>query len=791
MLTYTECYKALEKFENNKSPGNDGLTAEFYKAFWPILGTLLVDSLNAAYLNGKLSNSQRQAIIRLIEKKDKDRRYLDNWRPISLLNVDYKIGSKALAVRLEKTLPFIIHENQCTYVKGRTIFDAVRSINDVMEYTKLQNIPGLMTTFDFKKAFDSLSWNYLFHTLKVFNFGDSFLHWIRVLYSDISSCIMNNGFASDIFEVNRGVRQGDPLSPYLSIIALEIVNISIRENNDIKGIKVGKCEVKLSVFADDLTTFVSDTQSFFLLQGLLDRFGRISGLRLNEEKTEAYWLGSLHESPEYIGVDKVNKPMKILGIFFTYNWQKYQELNFENIIRSIQKSINAWRWRNLTLIGRIQIIKTFAIPKIMFRASLIPLTKEIVKQVNNVLFNFIWNSGKDKIKRLTRLISDYKDGGLRMPHIETLIKAQRIMCMKKYLEGYNSTWKLFLDNYLADFGGAFLTKCNYDVRFLPRTLPKFYKECLTEWALYKISPVTTLPDVLNEIIWNNKFLCIDGKPLFRNKLLRKGFLTVSDILTDSGRMKSCRTLQNQNVTGAEFFVLMSVFKSIPSEWKTLLRDMPSTLPEAHESQNSIFPSCSRYLYWQLIKKIEKPPISISKYELLFPLHDLSWKDIYVLPRRASLDSKIREFQYKVLNRILYVNKALYKIGIASSPLCTFCQISEESLGHLFIHCPISSAFWLSVVEWLKNYFSTIQCLTDVSIMFGLFGKETQLINHIILLGKQVIFQCRLLKVNPSLSLLKTKIKITCRVERVIAEQNDIVDSHNEKWKAILHHIQDL
>ena len=196
--------------------------------------------------------------------------------------------------------------------------------------------------------------------------------------------------------------------------------------------------------------------------------------------------------------------------------------------------------------------------------------------------------------------------------------------------------------------------------FLPRTLPKFYKECLTEWALYKISPVTTLPDVLNEIIWNNKFLCIDRKPLFRNKLLRKGFLTVSDILTDSGRMKSCRTLQNQNVTCAEFFVLMSVFNSIPSEWKTLLRDMPGTLPEAHESQDSIFPSCSRYLYWQLIKKIEKPPISISKYELLFPLHDLSWKDIYLLPRRASLDSKIREFQYKV-----------FKFSLGSAVLIAF------------------------------------------------------------------------------------------------------------------------
>jgi len=107
-LTYTDCCNVLEKLKNNKSPGNDGLTAEFYKKFWPILGTFLVDSLNAAYMYGQLYNSQRQAIIRLIEKKDKDRRYIENWRPISLLNVDYKIGSKALTVRLEKVLPEII-----------------------------------------------------------------------------------------------------------------------------------------------------------------------------------------------------------------------------------------------------------------------------------------------------------------------------------------------------------------------------------------------------------------------------------------------------------------------------------------------------------------------------------------------------------------------------------------------------------------------------------------------------------------------------------------------------------
>ena len=109
------------------------------------------------------------------------------------------------------------------------------------------------------------------------------------------------------------------MSPYLFIIALEVANISIHRNNDIKGIKVGKHKIKLSVFADNLTTFVSNVRSFFSLKGLLDRFGEISGLNLNEEKTEAYWLGSFHDSPEDIGIDEVNQPMKILGIYFTYN----------------------------------------------------------------------------------------------------------------------------------------------------------------------------------------------------------------------------------------------------------------------------------------------------------------------------------------------------------------------------------------------------------------------------------------------------------------------------------------
>ena len=255
-LSIQECYSALLKFPNGKTPGNDGLTAEFYKTFWNLLGQQLTDSLNYSYQQGELSNTQKQAIIKLIEKKDRDRRYIKNWRPISLLNVDVKIASKALALRLEKVLPDIIGNDQYAYVKGRTIFDAVRSIEDIMEYTKLREQPGIMTAFDFEKAFDSLSWNFLISTLQSFNFGNSFINWVKTLYSNISSCVLNNGFSTQLFDVQRGVRQGDPLSPYLFIIALEVLLIKIRGDSKIRGVMIGNNETKVTAFADDLTSFI-------------------------------------------------------------------------------------------------------------------------------------------------------------------------------------------------------------------------------------------------------------------------------------------------------------------------------------------------------------------------------------------------------------------------------------------------------------------------------------------------------------------------------------------------------
>ena len=143
-LTRSELYQALKTIQRNKTPGNDGLTVEFYLAFWPLLGKYLEDSLNFAHEHGQLSTSQKQAMITLLEKKDKDRRFIKNWRPISLMNVDVQIASKAIARRLETILPELIHHNQNGFVKGTSVFDAVRTIDDLLELAQITNKSGIL-----------------------------------------------------------------------------------------------------------------------------------------------------------------------------------------------------------------------------------------------------------------------------------------------------------------------------------------------------------------------------------------------------------------------------------------------------------------------------------------------------------------------------------------------------------------------------------------------------------------------------------------------------------------------
>ena len=196
----------------------------------------MIASFNYAFHSGTLFNSQKRGIISLIPKNDKDTSLQKDLRPISLLNVDYKILTKVIAKRLEKLLPKVINPDQTGYVKGRYIGENVRLVQDIMFYTKRINSPTIAIFHDFRKAFDSIEWEYLKAALKAFNFGPNLLNWIDVLYNEASSCVINNGHSSSFFRLQRGVRQGSPLSGLLFIIGIELFARALKNDQSIKSI---------------------------------------------------------------------------------------------------------------------------------------------------------------------------------------------------------------------------------------------------------------------------------------------------------------------------------------------------------------------------------------------------------------------------------------------------------------------------------------------------------------------------------------------------------------------------
>ena len=169
------------------------------------------------------------------------------------MNTDYKIAAKSIANRIKIVLPNLINHDQTGFLKGRSIGENIRLIDCIIQYATEKNILGLVLFIDFEKAFDSLKWSFVHDTLRSYGFGTSLINWLKALHSHTESCILNNGWASNFFEIQRGVRQGCPLSPYLFILSAEVLATAIRKNTNIKGISVNNVEIKLSQYADDTT----------------------------------------------------------------------------------------------------------------------------------------------------------------------------------------------------------------------------------------------------------------------------------------------------------------------------------------------------------------------------------------------------------------------------------------------------------------------------------------------------------------------------------------------------------
>ena len=206
---------------------------------------------------------------------------LSNWCPVTLLNVDYKIVAKVIAKRIETVLPKLIHSHQTGFIKGRFIGQNIRLLNDLMEYTDEQKIPGILLFIDFEKEFDTIEWRFIQNVLVCFNFGPVIRKWVSILYRDLESAVMNGGYSTNYCKVSKGVQQRCPL---LFVLGIEILAQKIRQSTSCRGIKLPQSvEAKISQFAND-TTLCRDLNALRENMNVLNKFNEVSGLKLNKKK---------------------------------------------------------------------------------------------------------------------------------------------------------------------------------------------------------------------------------------------------------------------------------------------------------------------------------------------------------------------------------------------------------------------------------------------------------------------------------------------------------------------------
>ena len=291
----------------------------FTKKNWSSILEILFDSFRKSFESGQLSPRQKKGVITLIPKKDKDLTELNSWRPLSLLNTDYKILAKILANRLKPALSDIINPDQIGYMKNRFCGENTRLVVDVIDYCILTTKPCILLLADFEKAFDTINLSLLNKALQHFGFGKNFCNWIEILYNDIESCVTNNRYQSAFFK----------LFALLFLIPAELIAIIIRNSSKIHGLTVNEKCIKLCQLADDMTLFLTDMLSVKQSLQLFEEFCRYAGLKLNKNKTEAiiiYNDGSLI-SDVSLGIKWVNKPFKTLGTWFSLNHEEMTKLN--------------------------------------------------------------------------------------------------------------------------------------------------------------------------------------------------------------------------------------------------------------------------------------------------------------------------------------------------------------------------------------------------------------------------------------------------------------------------------
>ena len=748
-ISTNEIVSAVKKMKSNKSPGPDGIIIEFYKLYWEIIKDDLMNVYSASYLSQELSYSQYLALIVLLYKKG-IRENIKNWRPISLSNTDIKILTKALAERLKIVMPQIINVDQSGCIQGRKIGHNIRLIEDVLENMDDDN---LILLIDQEKAFDRVEWEWMFYVLKKCNFGEYFINWVKILYKNMKSAILTNGYTSPYFPITRGIRQGDSLSALLYIIQSEPLSESIRCSNSVKGIEIKdeeghSSELKGCQYVDDATNMLSSTVDISNCFGLIDKFGKASGSRVNKSKTIALVSEHFQDNQSICNDIKISKGLEtVLGVPIGKGQDK--NLFWTEKMKKMEKRIKSWGSRDLSIFGKVHIIRSLILPLIQYASAHVHIDDKVVQRVQKLIWEFVWKWKTCFVSRCICYLPRHM-GGLNVPNFNYIVKASRIRMIIDILKA-PAKWNILARKYLCFLDNA------YDVKWFAllvddstdeihrSKIPDYYKQCLL--AFQELNRKGR-KDAGNGIIWCNSKIKFNNKVLSFRHWSKNGIHYVSDLIKDS-KIEKTHILGKLENTSGFVFEYSKLQKSIPISMTQAcnldcipsISNMYYKIPELNTVKN-ILELTSKDIYSILLQNDIVEIKALEYWNNKWQQENINFEIWYKNLLTCSLIPRnVLDFNWRIFHGQIVTEKRLQRMKL-SNGVCTSCYNDIEDVTHLFVKCSSSKPVWNSVESTLKYF--RINKLSTFNMIVGFLehDKKYDIVNMILSIARWIIWKRR-------------------------------------------------
>ena len=390
----------------DKTPGPDGFPPFFFQKYWSLVGNSVSKAVKAFFFSGKMLKEINHTFITLIPKVENPSS-ANHFRPISLCSSIYKVIAKIMANRLKICLGKLIHPFQGAFVPDRIIQDNILIAHEIFHSFKNKGGQSgwLAIKLDMEKAYDRLEWSFILAMLQKFGFHPQWIGWIEQCLVSVSFAVLVNGVPGDLFVPSRGIRQGDPLSPYLFILCAELLARSLQAQssapNKLIGIKVGRAgpRIPFLTFADDTMIFAQATQeSCIAIKGVLDQYCHISGQLVNFHKSSFQCSKNVPEEAFLVFQDILSMSHSLcLGKYLGCPLisERVTKSTFSEVVESSMLQLSKWKANSLSHAGRAVLVQSNLAAKPSFMMQSFSLPGGVLHDLDKINRNFLWNKSPD------------------------------------------------------------------------------------------------------------------------------------------------------------------------------------------------------------------------------------------------------------------------------------------------------------------------------------------------------------------------------------------------------------